>query len=55
MTNTTFTNFKMKHRFANLQQSPVTNLGLYEQNEPPSGELKSHLPLTINNIVRMQV
>ena len=55
MTNKTASNFKMKHRFADLRQSPVTNLGRYEQNEPPSGELKSHLSLTMNNTVRLQV
>jgi hypothetical protein len=52
MTNTTFTNFKMKHRFANLQQSPVTNLGLYEQNEPPSGELKNTFSLVQSFLIK---
>ena len=51
MTKTTACNFIMKHRFADLRQSPFTNLGRYEENDAASFELKIHLPLTINNIV----
>jgi hypothetical protein len=39
MTKTSACNFKMKHRFADLRQSPFTNLGHYEENDAAFFEL----------------